>query len=61
MMGRCLICGDEAVAVSSGLGVCLKCIREGSEGALEVTRQVHAKSRAVFGLPAEQPLSLIHI
>ena len=54
-MGKCLVCGEEATAVSGRLGVCLKCIRGKPEKALEITRQVHAKSRTVFGLPSEPP------
>ena len=52
-MGKCLVCGEKTVAVSDSLGVCLKCIRGKPEKALEITRRVHAKSRAVFGLPSE--------
>ncbi|MCK4440162.1 radical SAM protein, partial [Candidatus Bathyarchaeota archaeon] len=54
-MGKCLICGEKATTVSGSLGVCLRCIREKPEQALEITRRVHAKSRAVFGLPSEPP------
>jgi len=54
-MGKCLVCGEKAVTVSDSLGVCLKCIRGKPEKALEITRRVHAKSRAVFGLPSEPP------
>jgi pyruvate formate lyase activating enzyme len=54
-MGKCLICGKKAATISDSLGVCLKCIRGRPEKALEITRRVHAKSRVVFGLPAEPP------
>jgi len=54
-MGKCLVCGGKAAAISDALGVCLKCIREKPEQALEITRQVHGKSRAAFGLPSEPP------
>jgi len=54
-MGKCLVCGDNAPTISDNVGVCLKCIRENFEQALIITRQVHAKSRAVFGLPSEPP------
>ncbi len=54
-MGECLICGERAVVISDGLGVCIKCIRERPEQALQITQRVHAKSRAVFGLPPEPP------
>lgn len=54
-MGTCLICGEKAATISSSLGVCLKCIRENPGDALKVTKRVHTKSRAVFGLPPEPP------
>jgi len=54
-MGKCLVCGEKATTVSDGLGVCLKCIREKPEQALEITGRVHAKSRARFGLPSVPP------
>ncbi len=54
-VGKCLVCGEKAEAVSDRLSVCLKCIRGKPEKALETTRRVHEKSRAVFGLPSEPP------
>jgi len=54
-MGKCLVCGEKADNISERLGVCLKCIRNKSKEAFDVTRGVHAKSRAVFGLPPEPP------
>ena len=54
-MGKCLVCADKATSISDGLGVCLKCIRNKPEKALEITRRVHAKTRGAFGLPAEPP------
>lgn len=54
-MGKCFVCGEKSVAISDGLGVCLRCVREKHEEALEVTRRKHADSRAVFGLPPEPP------
>ena len=54
-MGKCLICGAKTATTSDNLGVCLGCVREKSAQALEVTRRVHAKRRAVFGLPPEPP------
>jgi pyruvate formate lyase activating enzyme len=55
-MGKCLICGEKAVIISDKLGVCLSCIREKPKEALEITKQVHAKSRGAFGLPGELPV-----
>jgi len=54
-MGKCLICGESAPTISDGLGVCSRCIREAPEKALAITRQMHAKSRAGFGLPLDPP------
>ena len=54
-MGKCLVCGEKAEDISELLGVCLKCIRNKPEEALDITRGVHAKSRAVSGLPPEPP------
>jgi pyruvate formate lyase activating enzyme len=54
-MGKCLICGEKAATISGSLGVCLRCIKKKPEKAIEITRCVHAKSRAVFGLPPEPP------
>jgi pyruvate formate lyase activating enzyme len=54
-MGKCLICGEKAATISDKLGSCLNCIRGKPEKALKITKQVHAKSRGVFGLPAKPP------
>ncbi len=44
--------------ISNNLGVCLKCIRESEDAALDITFQVHAKSRWKFGLPSKPPTDL---
>jgi len=54
-LGRCRICHERSPTVSSKLGVCLQCIRETPERALEVTDKVHAESRQKFGLPPKPP------
>jgi pyruvate formate lyase activating enzyme len=54
-MGKCQVCGSRSLTISSNLGVCLRCIRQKPEQALELTRAVHARSQAVFGLPSEPP------
>ncbi|MEM2971825.1 MAG: radical SAM protein [Candidatus Bathyarchaeia archaeon] len=54
-MGTCLVCGEKSLLTSERLGVCLKCVRAKPEKALEVAREVHVKSRAVYGLPFEPP------
>jgi pyruvate formate lyase activating enzyme len=43
------------VLIPGELGVCLNCIREKPEKALENTRKVHARSRSLFGLPEFPP------
>jgi pyruvate formate lyase activating enzyme len=54
-MGKCLVCGEKAATISGNLGVCLKCIRNEPEKALAATKDVHAKSRATFGLQPQPP------
>jgi pyruvate formate lyase activating enzyme len=54
-MGKCLVCGEKGVAISDGIGVCLRCLRGRTERALEATRRKHAGSRAAFGLPPVPP------
>jgi pyruvate formate lyase activating enzyme len=54
-MGKCLVCGEKAATISDSLHVCLKCIKAKPEKALEITKKIHAKSRAVFGLPTAPP------
>ena len=54
-MGVCLVCGEKDLTISGQLGVCLKCLREKADRALEVTGRKHAESRAAFGLPATPP------
>jgi len=54
-LGKCLVCGLATATVSEGLHACLNCIRGEPEKALEITRQVHADTRAVYGLPSEPP------
>lgn len=54
-MGKCSICGSHAYTISDNVSVCLHCIRKNSQQALRITQQVHAQSRAVFGLPTKPP------
>lgn len=54
-MGKCSICGDRAATISDRLAVCVKCIRAKPREALEISKRVHAESRAAYGLPAEPP------
>jgi len=57
-LGQCQLCGERSPLISSRLGVCLQCIREKPESALQITDKVHAESRERFGLPAKPPHSL---
>jgi pyruvate formate lyase activating enzyme len=54
-MGRCLLCGEKSILISQNLGVCLTCIRNRSEEALEITQKVHGETRKAFGLPPFPP------
>lgn len=54
-LGNCLVCGEKSVLISKNLGVCLKCIRETPEKAIEVSQSVHAETRGRFGLPPDPP------
>ncbi len=54
-LGRCRICHEQSPVISRKLGVCLRCIREKPEKALEITDKVHAESRERFGLPPKPP------
>ncbi len=56
-LGTCLICGDEKTTISSLIGVCLSCIRERPERAIELTDKIHAETRAAFSLPPKPPTS----
>ena len=54
-MGKCRICGDHSTAISSNLGVCIRCLRENPEEALKVAAEAHAEARRYFGLPENPP------
>jgi len=54
-MGFCRLCHSESELISEKLGLCLDCIREKPDDALSRASQVHAQSRAQFGLPAYPP------
>ena len=54
-MPTCQICHQSERTISRTLGVCLQCIREKPEQALDIADKVHAQSRAEFGLPAIPP------
>lgn len=54
-LGTCQLCGKHSSVISSGLGVCLKCIIEREEEALRISGRAHEKSRSGFGLPGIPP------
>jgi pyruvate formate lyase activating enzyme len=54
-MGKCKLCHSSSKFISKSLGVCLKCIRQDPESALEITTRVHQKSRTAMGLPETPP------
>ncbi len=54
-MGQCRLCRKDSPLISSRLGVCLRCIRETPESALEITDTVHADTRNRFNLPPKPP------
>jgi pyruvate formate lyase activating enzyme len=54
-MGTCRICNATTDFIGQELGVCLPCIRRTPDDALPVARQIHARSKAAFGLPARPP------
>jgi len=54
-LGQCQICGGRSPKISDGIGICLQCIKEKPEEALEITDKVHARSRERFGFPPKTP------
>jgi pyruvate formate lyase activating enzyme len=54
-MGVCIYCGTSSPLVSETIGVCLACLRTGTEGMMDHIREVHQKSREPFDLPALPP------
>jgi pyruvate formate lyase activating enzyme len=54
-MAQCKLCDDKAPDISKALGVCLACIREKPQQALEIAEGAHRQSRIEFGLPPLPP------
>jgi pyruvate formate lyase activating enzyme len=54
-LGQCRLCGASSPIISGRLGVCLRCIREKPDEALEITDAMHAESRKTFGFPPKPP------
>ncbi|OFV84574.1 MAG: hypothetical protein A2620_07600 [Acidobacteria bacterium RIFCSPHIGHO2_01_FULL_67_28] len=51
----CRLCGQEDSLVNAALGVCGECIRTRPAEAVTLARDVHARTRGAFGLPAAPP------
>lgn len=54
-MPTCRLCGLSGIFISGKLGICLQCIRERPNEALEITSKIHEESRERFGLPPRPP------
>jgi len=55
LLGKCSICEESSVLISGKLKVCLECIRESPERALEITDKIHEETRSRLGLPGSPP------
>ena len=51
----CKLCGDHSRLIAAQLGVCLDCIRNRPQEALEIADAAHAAARRLFGLPERPP------
>lgn len=54
-MGICIYCGTSSPLISKTIGICLTCLRTGSDGMIDHILEVHRKSREPFGLPVLPP------
>ncbi len=54
-MAKCYLCDNTSSYISKELRVCLKCIRENPDKALDITNDAHRRSRVAFGLPEFPP------
>ncbi|KXB06768.1 hypothetical protein AKJ51_02950 [candidate division MSBL1 archaeon SCGC-AAA382A20] len=55
--GECELCGEASEKISNFLPLCLDCIREEPDRALEIASRVHYEARKKIGLPTEIPKS----
>lgn len=53
--GKCELCGRESEKISNFLPICLDCIREKPDRALEIAAEVHSKARREIDLPPKIP------
>ena len=51
----CRLCGASSRLIAVQLGVCLDCIRNRPQDALEIAEEAHAAARRLFGLPEHPP------
>jgi pyruvate formate lyase activating enzyme len=56
-MGQCIRCGKQSILISSPLDTCVDCIRNHFDDVKPHLDRVHARSRAIFSLPAKPPKS----
>ncbi len=54
-MGICKLCNSASKFISKEIAVCLKCIREKADDALQIAMKAHVKSRKFFELPEQPP------
>ena len=54
-MGVCRYCGTSSPFISETIGICLTCLRTGTEGMIDHILEAHRKSRIPFGLPVLPP------
>ncbi len=52
---KCRICGFKSPYISRSIGVCLRCIRDRPDEALEIAMESHRRARRVFGLEPDPP------
>ena len=54
-MSQCSLCKKNSAVISKALKICLACIRERPQAALEIAARAHRECRAEFGLPPSPP------
>ncbi len=57
MSGRCIICGRVSKLITSTLGICASCLKQGGEKVFDHIQRVHAETRREFDLPLKPPRS----
>ena len=54
---ECKLCGARSRTISEKIGVCVDCLRDRPEEALEIAMKIHEDSKGAFGLPPCPPRS----